>query len=98
VEVDERIYVTVLDNGPGIPASVRRTLFNPFVTAGKPNGTGLGLTIARRIAEEHGGSVCLDESNREMTAFTLSLTKTRSLPFEDRNLTDKVSMPATIDL
>ena len=56
-EVDERIYVTILDNGPGIPASVRGTLFDPFVTAGKPNGTGLGLTVARRIAEEHGGSV-----------------------------------------
>jgi signal transduction histidine kinase len=76
-EVDERICVTILDNGHGIPASVRRTLFDPFVTAGKPNGTGLGLTLARRIAEEHGGSVCLEESNRERTAFTLSLTKNR---------------------
>jgi len=79
-EVDERICVTISDNGPGIPASVRRTLFDPFVTAGKPNGTGLGLTLARRIAEEHGGSVCLEESNRERTVFTLSLTKNRSLP------------------
>jgi signal transduction histidine kinase len=78
-EVDERIYVTISDNGPGIPASVRRTLFDPFVTAGKPNGTGLGLTLARRIAEEHGGSVCLDESNRERTVFTLNFTKNRSL-------------------
>jgi signal transduction histidine kinase len=75
-EADERIYVTILDNGPGIAASVRRTLFDPFVTAGKPNGTGLGLTLARRIAEEHGGSVCLEESNRG-TVFTLSLTKNR---------------------
>jgi signal transduction histidine kinase len=82
-EVDERINVTISDNGPGIPASVRRTLFDPFVTAGKPNGTGLGLTLARRIAEEHGGSVCLEESNRERTVFTLSLTKNRSLPLED---------------
>jgi signal transduction histidine kinase len=82
-EVDERIYVTILDNGPGIPASVRRTLFDPFVTAGKPNGTGLGLTLARRIAEEHGGSVYLEESNRERTVFTLSLTKNRSLPLEE---------------
>jgi signal transduction histidine kinase len=79
-EVDERIYVTISDNGPGIPASVRRTLFDPFVTAGKPNGTGLGLTLARRIAEEHGGSVSLEESNPERTVFTLSLTKNRSLP------------------
>jgi signal transduction histidine kinase len=82
-EVDERIYLTILDNGPGIPVSVRRTLFDPFVTAGKPNGTGLGLTLARRIAEEHGGSVCLEESNRERTVFTLSLTKNRYLPLEN---------------
>jgi signal transduction histidine kinase len=82
-EGDERVYITILDNGPGIPASVRRTLFDPFVTAGKPNGTGLGLTLARRVAEEHGGSVCLEESNREGTAFTLSLTKNRSLPLKD---------------
>jgi signal transduction histidine kinase len=77
-EVDERVYITILDNGPGVPASVRRTLFDPFVTAGKPNGTGLGLTLARRIAEEHGGDVCLEESNPERTVFTLSLTKNRS--------------------
>ena len=78
-EVDERIYLTISDNGPGIPDSVRRTLFDPFVTAGKPNGIGLGLTLARRIAEEHGGTVWLEESNREGTEFTLSLTKNRSL-------------------
>jgi signal transduction histidine kinase len=78
-EVGERIYLTILDNGPGIPASIRRTLFDPFVTAGKPNGTGLGLTLARRIAEEHGGSVWVEESNRAGTEFTLSLTKNRLL-------------------
>ena len=77
MEVDERIYLTISDNGPGIPASIRKTLFEPFVTAGKPNGTGLGLTLARRIAEEHGGSVWLDESNQEWTVFTLSLSKNR---------------------
>jgi signal transduction histidine kinase len=82
-EADERIYVRISDNGPGIPASVRKTLFDPFVTAGKPNGTGLGLTLARRIAEEHDGSVCLEKSNAEKTVFTLSLTKNRSLPLED---------------
>jgi signal transduction histidine kinase len=82
-EIDKRIYVTILDNGPGIPASVRRTLFEPFVTAGKPNGTGLGLTLARRVAEEHGGSVHLEKSNRETTVFTLTITKNRSLALED---------------
>src|SRR5579862_8202144 len=79
-EVDDRIFVTILDNGPGIPDSVRTTLFDAFVTAGKPNGTGLGLALARRIAEEHGGGVSLVESNAGRTVFTLSLTKNRSLP------------------
>jgi signal transduction histidine kinase len=82
-EADERIYVRISDNGPGIPASVRSTLFDPFVTAGKPNGTGLGLTLARRTAEEHGGSICLEESSPERTVFTLSLTKNRLLGLED---------------
>jgi signal transduction histidine kinase len=97
-EVDERIYLTILDNGPGIPASVRRTLFDPFVTAGKPNGTGLGLTLARRIAEEHGGSVRLEESNRERTVFTLSLTKNRSLPLEEQKSGRAASKPTAMDL
>jgi anti-sigma regulatory factor (Ser/Thr protein kinase) len=93
-DVDERIYLTILDNGPGIPASVRRTLFDPFVTAGKPNGTGLGLTLARRIAEEHGGSVCLEESNRERTVFTLSLMKNRSLLLNELKNGRAASKPA----
>jgi len=53
--------------------------FDPFVTAGRPNGTGPELTLAPRIAEEHGGSIRLKESNRERTVFTLRLTKIRSL-------------------
>ena len=90
-DVDDRIYITILDNGPGIPASVRSTLFDPFVTAGKPNGTGLGLTLARRIAEEHGGSVRLEESNPQRTVFTLSLMKNRLLA-----LADLIAVPPTL--
>jgi signal transduction histidine kinase len=97
-EVDERIYITISDNGPGIPPSVRKTLFDPFVTAGKSHGTGLGLTLARRIAEEHGGSVCLEESNREGTVFTLSLTRNRSLPLEELRSGEAASKPAAMDL
>jgi C4-dicarboxylate-specific signal transduction histidine kinase len=41
-EVDEWIYVTILDNGPGIPASIRRTVFEPFVTAGNLTEQALG--------------------------------------------------------
>lgn len=71
--VDNCIYITITDNGIGVPSSVRRTLFDPFVTSGKRNGTGLGLALARRIAEEHGGNVSLQGSVRGKTVFTLML-------------------------
>ncbi|HVV99961.1 MAG TPA: ATP-binding protein, partial [Planctomycetaceae bacterium] len=53
---DEIIQVTVSDNGPGIDPAVADKLFTPFATT-KPTGTGLGLTIARKMAREHGGEL-----------------------------------------
>src|SRR5579872_2281743 len=44
---DREIVVSVEDNGPGIPASIAAQLFEPFVTAGKKNGVGLGLALSR---------------------------------------------------
>jgi len=52
----QHVRITVLDNGPGIPEVMRRTLFQPF-TSGKPTGMGLGLAVSRAIAEAHGGSL-----------------------------------------
>ena len=45
------------DNGPGIPETIRDTLFEAFTTSGKPQGTGLGLAIVRRIVEDHGARI-----------------------------------------
>lgn len=45
------------DEGPGLPAELAGRLFEPFASAGKASGTGLGLTIVREIAEQHGGRV-----------------------------------------
>ena len=45
------------DEGPGVPEEVRDRLFQPFVTTGKRGGTGLGLAVARRFVEDHGGSL-----------------------------------------
>ncbi len=56
-EQDEAV-VCIADNGPGIPAESRGRIFEPFFST-RPDGTGLGLPIARRIAEAHGGSLTL---------------------------------------
>ncbi len=47
------------DEGPGVTPEIRERLFEPFVTAGKPYGTGLGLAVARRFVEDHGGTLAL---------------------------------------
>jgi signal transduction histidine kinase len=54
---DGEVLVSVQDNGPGIPAAIADQLFQPFVTAGKKNGVGLGLALSRKTALSHGGDL-----------------------------------------
>jgi signal transduction histidine kinase len=57
-EGDERRLVLLLaDEGPGVPEEIRGRVFEPFVTKGKKRGTGLGLAVARRFVEDHGGTI-----------------------------------------
>jgi signal transduction histidine kinase len=56
----DRVAVDVVDNGKGVPASVREQLFQPFQTT-KQRGTGLGLSASRRMAHDMGGDLrCID--------------------------------------
>jgi len=50
------LAITVTDTGPGLPQGDAEAIFRPFFTT-KPDGLGLGLTLARRIVEEHGGTL-----------------------------------------
>lgn len=64
----------VRDNGPGIPDDLREHLFEPFFTSkGRDRGTGLGLWISRRIAEDHGGRLWFESTPGEGTTFLLDL-------------------------
>jgi signal transduction histidine kinase len=57
---DSEIVVSVEDTGPGIPSSIAEQLFEPFVTAGKKNGVGLGLALSRKTVVSHGGDLWSD--------------------------------------
>ena len=70
------LRIEVNDEGPGIPEGARDHLFDPFFTT-KENGTGLGLTVSREIARQHGGSLEF-ESRGAGTTFVLKLPFTRS--------------------
>ena len=54
---DEAVVAEVQDTGPGIAAEVRGRLFQPFVSAGKKSGLGLGLALARQTILDHGGDM-----------------------------------------
>jgi two-component system NtrC family sensor kinase len=58
---EPRVWLRVADTGPGLPPSVRERLFEPFFTT-KPEGigTGLGLSVSRSLAREHGGDLTLE--------------------------------------
>ncbi len=58
-EADNRVEVSVVDNGKGIPADKLSRIFEPFFTTKESLGTGLGLWITKQLIEKHGGSVSL---------------------------------------
>jgi signal transduction histidine kinase len=72
-EAKEGLEVRVADNGPGIPEPIRDTLFEPFVSYGKENGTGLGLTVVQKIFQDHGGDVSVEATGAGRTVFKLVL-------------------------
>lgn len=57
----ESFSIVVDDNGPGVPESLRTSIFDPYFTT-KSNGAGLGLSIVKKIVVEHGGTVDVSQS------------------------------------
>ncbi len=77
---EEFMTVSVIDNGDGIPESIRNSLFEPFVSEGKQKGTGLGLTLAHCIAVEHGGEVVLLSTIQGETIFQRTVARGIQMP------------------
>ena len=65
--------IRVADNGPGVPQRVRERIFQPFAGSGRPDGAGLGLAIAKELAQAHGGDLTLAQTSAKGTVFELRL-------------------------
>ena len=76
IEIDlrrmgEKVEIRIADNGPGIAEAVRDRLFEPFVSHGKENGTGMGLTVVQKILQDHGGDVRVEQTSVAGTVFLI---------------------------
>jgi signal transduction histidine kinase len=63
----------VQDSGPGISPQIRQQLFQPFVTAGKKNGVGLGLAFSHQTVLDHGGDLWAGADAGEGACFFVKL-------------------------
>jgi len=62
------------DDGPGVPAAIRATLFDPFVSQGS-SGIGLGMAIVRQVVEKHGGEIAYEDAPGGGARFVVTLPK-----------------------
>jgi len=82
-EDGDGVQITVTDTGKGIPRKVLKRIFEPFFSHGKSKGTGLGMATARKILEEHGGSIQVESEEGKGTQVTLHLPGPRSKPAQE---------------
>jgi two-component system sensor kinase FixL len=69
------VVLRVEDDGPGVPESLRTTLFKPFYTT-KAKGAGLGLAFCKKVVDEHGGTIAVETSALGGAAFAVRLPST----------------------
>jgi len=65
--------IRISDNGPGIPGPIRQRLFEPFVSYGKENGSGMGLAVAQKIIQDHGGEISVERTSEAGTVIKLRM-------------------------
>ena len=69
------VWITVADNGPGIPLQEQARIFQAFYSTKGQKGTGLGLAVAAKIALEHGGNITVNSAPGQGAAFVIHLPR-----------------------
>ncbi|MCK5085965.1 MAG: GAF domain-containing protein [Melioribacteraceae bacterium] len=72
-KAEDKILLTVKDYGLGISESLHDKIFEPFMSHGKREGTGLGLSVTKKIIEEHGGTISVKSELGEGATFSVTL-------------------------
>lgn len=70
LEITDKLYILIIDNGNGIPTGLQEKIFVPFFTT-KVEGMGIGLSLCRQIIKRHGGDFYLQESVKGKTIFVI---------------------------
>ncbi len=76
---NDQLHIEISDNGPGLTADQREQIFVPFFTT-KPGGSGIGLSLARRIAQAHGGRIAVFANEPQGSRFRIGLPIRGSSP------------------
>jgi signal transduction histidine kinase len=73
--------IEVEDSGPGIPPEIYSLVFDPFITAGKKDGLGLGLALSRRTVRDHGGDMWIEPADGARFVIRLPLSRVSTAQF-----------------
>jgi len=82
------VLIELEDTGPGIPCGIRDRLFEPFVTAGKQDGLGLGLALARQTVRNHGGDIWIEPAAGARFVIRFPLNGGKVLKFSSQSRRD----------
>lgn len=105
IEIDlgdlaKEVEIKIRDHGRGVPESIRKSLFEPFVSEGKQNGTGLGLTVVQKIVQDHAGEIVVESTSSVGTIFRIVLPRptpggTSGTAGQGEDVSSRVEVPAS---
>ena len=95
-KTDSWVLLDVEDSGPGIPSRIRDRLFEPFVTAGKDHGLGLGLALSRQTLLDHGGDMWIEPADGARFVMSLPLSRVVTVASNGSPMADREEKKRTL--